>query len=285
MKKYFYLPAVPLAGGVVCFLLRLLQNRTGYEPDTGLPIPGSPFSLLVPLALILLAAVLMVMAWRLPEDGDKAPQTFVNSFSAKNDVVAALLVGGSLLWLASGALEIFQALPLLGVKHSGGLITAAGTAAPALSVFMGALTALSCAAVLPVISACRRGAPPERNAHLGNLLLVPTSCLLIRVVMTYRADSVNPALSVYYVEILALAFLVLGIYRTSSFAFHSGGTRRFTVYVGCSLLFCVITLADSHTLSASLLYLGGALLSLGFLAARAEALGAPPAEQQSSVPS
>jgi len=278
MKKYFYLPAVPLAGGAVAFFLRLLQNRTGYEPDTGLPVPGSPFSLLVPLALILLAAALIAAASKLPEDGDKAPQTFTGSFSAKNGAVAGLLAGGCLLWLASGALEVFQAAPLLGSAHSSWLITAAGTAAPALSVFMGALTALSCAAVLPVISACRRGAPPERNAWLGNLLLVPTSCLVIRVVLTYRADSVNPTLSAYYVEILALTFLVLGLYRTSSFAFHSGGTRRFAVYTGCALLFCVATLADRHALSAAFLYLGGALLSLGFLAARAEVLSISPSE-------
>ncbi len=278
MKKYRYLPAFPLIGGAVAFLLRLLQNRTGYEPDTGLPIPGSPFSLLVPLALILLAAALIAAARKLPEDEEAASQLFIDSFSTKNDAVAVLLVGGILLWLASGALEVFQAVPLLGVPHSGGLITTAGTASPALSVFMGALTALSCALMLPVVSACRRGAPPELNAHFGNLLLVPTSCLIIRVVLTYREDSVNPTLSVYYVEILALTFLVLGLYRTSSFAFHSGRTRRFAVYTGCALLFCTATLADRHDLSATLLYLGGVLLSLGFLAARAGALSASKVE-------
>lgn len=272
MNRYFYLPAVPLFGGAVAFALRLLQNRGGYEPETGLPIPGNPFSLLVPLALILLAAVLIAVAQKLPKDEDKALQTFTGSFSAKSFVVAALLAAGSLLWMVSGALQMIHSLPLLGVERSDGLISIAGTAAPSLSVFLGALTVLSCVAALPVISACRQGSPPDWNARLGNLLLVPTFCLLIRVVLTYREDSVCPTLSVYYVEILALSFLVLGLYRASSFAFHCGETRRFAIYNGCALLLCLATLADHHTLSSTLLYLGGALLTLGLLAARAEAL-------------
>lgn len=279
MKKYPYLPAVPLMGGAAAFALRLLQNRTGFEQDTGLPIPGNLFARLVPLALIVLAAALAAAAWRLPKDGEKSAQLFTGSFSAKSGVVAALWAGGCLLWVASGALEALQAAPLLGVIGGGGLISASGVISPRLSVLMGALTAVSGAAVLPVASACRRGAPAERNARLGNLLLIPTACLVVRLVLTYRADSVDPSLTVYYVELLALALLILGLYRASSFAFHCGRTRRFVLYAGAALILCLTTLADRHTLAAALLYLGGAAQMLALLTARAEALAGLPSKR------
>ena len=54
MKKYnlFYLLAV--LGGAVGFLLRLLQNRTGFEAETGLPVSGN----LPALALIVLLKII-----------------------------------------------------------------------------------------------------------------------------------------------------------------------------------------------------------------------------------
>lgn len=44
----------------------------------------------------------------------------------------------------------------------------------------------------------------------GSLLLVPVVCFVIRLVLVYRVDSINPVLSDYYLELLALVFLTLG---------------------------------------------------------------------------
>ena len=41
MKKYVLWPLLAAIGGVGAFLLRLLQRSTGFEVDTGLPIPGN----------------------------------------------------------------------------------------------------------------------------------------------------------------------------------------------------------------------------------------------------
>ena len=35
MKKQMLLPLLAAVGGAAAFVLRLLQNRTGFEPDTG----------------------------------------------------------------------------------------------------------------------------------------------------------------------------------------------------------------------------------------------------------
>ena len=47
MKKYICFPLLALVGGGAAFILRLLQRRTGFEADTGLPIPGNPYALLL----------------------------------------------------------------------------------------------------------------------------------------------------------------------------------------------------------------------------------------------
>lgn len=75
MKHRFSIPALSVCFGAVGFLLRLLQNRTGFEPDTGLPIPGSVPAILLPILLMAAAGVLYLA---------------VRPGSAKGDAGAAL---------------------------------------------------------------------------------------------------------------------------------------------------------------------------------------------------
>ena len=70
------------------------------------------------------------------------------------------------------------------------------------------------------------------------MLLVPVVCPVIRLVLVYRVDSIDPVLSDYYLELLALVFLTLGFYRLSSFAFGAGRTDRFALYAGLAVVLC-----------------------------------------------
>ena len=73
MKKNPALPALAIFGGAASFLLRLLQNRTGFEPDTGLPIPGNLPGLALVVLLMLLAAAICVLVGKLPKEQDPGP--------------------------------------------------------------------------------------------------------------------------------------------------------------------------------------------------------------------
>lgn len=275
MKKYASLPAAALAGGVLCFCLRLVQNRTGFEPDTGLPVAGNPAAVALPAALAAAAVVILALASRLPAEKEDTKLPFTGYFFAKGSLPPTLLVSAVFLWVLSGGAEVLSFLS----RSSGGsaqLLTGSGVLSfSRLPLFLGLLTVLSAASLFPLAVVCRQRGEGAPSAFNGNLLLVPVACLVIRLVLVYREDSVNPALGAYYVNILALAFLVLSLYRASSFAFHCGRTRRFAVYAACALTLCAACLADCRTVGGALFYLGGVLLMLALLLMRLEAASQP----------
>ena len=62
MKKYVLWPLLAAAGGAGAFLLRLLQRSTGFESDTGLPVPGNLYAVLLVIWFVVLAAVCLLAA-------------------------------------------------------------------------------------------------------------------------------------------------------------------------------------------------------------------------------
>lgn len=282
MKKYVSLLFTALAGGGLSLILRLAQNRTGFEPDTGLPIPGNLFALVLPVVLAVLAAAAALLCRALPSEKEDTPGSFPDYFQARDTLTPTLLVTGVFLWLLSGGLELITAL----AYRQGlllGLLSADRMFSPMLNMLSGALTILSALALFPVISACRTGgkhasASPERRPLNSNLLLVPVAALVLRLVLMYREDSVNPSVSAYYVGLLALSALILSFYRASSFGFHCGRTRRFAVYSLWALMLGIAALADSRSPAAALLTLGGILLVTGLLLMRFAALTHEPAK-------
>lgn len=273
MKKYAYLPLSALAGGAAAFVLRLLQNRGGFEADTGLPVPGDPCRYALAALLAALAVLFWLLVRRLPEDASPA---FPSSFAAASPALLTLPVAGVFLMGLSGALEILGGLGVVLPFAPSPEAAILASPLPRAFVFYGALTLVSAVCLFPAAAACRR--PGDRAADAakpfsGGVLLVPVVCLVVRLVVAYRADSVNPALSAYYVELLALAFLTLGFYRLSSFAFQAGQNRRFALYALPAVVLSMATLADGHGLAGSLLYGGGALALLGFLLLRLDDLG------------
>ena len=277
MKKQSLLPLLALVGGAVAFVLRLLQNRTGFEAATGLPVPGNVPGLVLIALLAVLALAFLLLVCRLPGETDPGP-AFPAGFAAASSAQVFLPVAGALLMALSGLADLAEGLG--GVNLLARLQAAAdpygavamesvsGFASKA-QLLLGLLALVSGAAVFLAAAACRRGG---RNADAGfqsTLLLLPPVALVVRLVLTYRLDSINPALEAYYVELLALVFLTLAFYRLSSFAFQSGQTRRFTLYACAAVVLCIATLADGGPhLSSLLLYAGGAAALLGFLLLR-----------------
>lgn len=285
-KNELTIPLISAAGGLAALGLRVWQNRTGFEEATGLPVPGAPAGRLLLILLALLAVLVCLLALRLPEEETPAlPEDF------RGDAPSLLMLAaaGGLLMALSGAADLLEGLGMgnlmLRLRAAADpeaalyedLLFAAGSAFPSrVQLLLGILGLLSGAAVAAAMLSCRRREPGKAPV----LLLVPPVDLVVRLVLTYRLDSVDPALESYYVEILALVFLTLGFYRLASFAFQGGKTRRFAVYGSLGVVLGLAALGEGGlVLSSPLLYGGGALSLLGFLGMKLTAPPRPAAEE------
>jgi len=272
MKKQILLPLTAGVGGMAAFALRLWQMQTGFEPDTGLPVPGHPAGIALVVLLAVTAAVLVLLARTLPADRENAP-SFPADFSTENAGLLMLPIAGVFLVAISGALDVLLGIGILestSVQLPGIGIVFLFVSSPfssTIHLVMGVLSLASAAALFIAVAVCRRKGTREHTT-VGNtwVLLLPTLMLVVRLVLTYRVDSVNPSLAAYYVELLALVLLTLGFYRLSSFAFGAGRSRSFAAYSGGAVVLSLAALADSDALlTARLLYLGGAAVLLGCL--------------------
>ena len=275
MNRRYALPLTAALGGAAACVLRLLQNSTGYEADTGLPIPGNFAALALAVLLIGLGIALFLTARLLPAEDEPGP-ALPKDFSAVGSGPLVLPVCGVLLIALSGLADLAEGLQLLpagivspqhaiyGILRAGGLgYSLRG------QLLMGVLAVAAAASLLPVLAGCRRRAGRPAHRAPAAITLLPVAALVVRLVLTYRIDSVNPSLSMYYVELLALVFLTLAFYRLSSFAFQAGQTRRFALYAGAAVVLCVASLADGSAYPSSLLlYAGGAAVMMGFLLLR-----------------
>ena len=293
MKKYVLWPLLAAIGGVGAFLLRLLQRSTGFEVDTGLPIPGNLYAILLVAWFVVLAAVCLLAARPLLPADREDPPLFPAGFSVASPGLLTPAVMGLFLLAASGVLDLlFGFSGASALTGSGETVTVFVTAQGSQlfsgreHLVVGLLSLLSAASLLPAVPACRiRPEGGARKPFQSPLLLVPVCCLVVRLVpvcclvvrlvLTYRVVSVDPSLTDYYTELLAVVFLALAFYRLSSFAFRAGRTRRFAVYAALAIAFCLATLADRPDPARLLFYLGGAVTLFGFLLQRTAVLAAP----------
>ena len=277
MEKQGLLPLLAVLGGAAALLLRVWQNATGFEPDTGLPIPGAPAGTVLTVFLLVMAVLLFLLVRRLPKETENAP-LLPRDFATEDSRLLALPVAGVLLIALSGLADLYEGLGLGNLlaqflsaadpEAAMAVLTADGFS-PTTQKLLGVLSLLSAAALFPVITACRKRGGETAPFQGAPLLLIPPVALVVRLVLAYRLDSVNPVLQAYYVELLALVFLTLGFYRLSSYAFQAGRTRLFAFYACASVVLCCASLPDcAPHLSSLLLNLGGALILLGFLLLR-----------------
>lgn len=268
MKTYKLYPAAALVGGAAAAAVRLAQNRTGFEAATGLPVSGNLWARLLVAILVLLGIVFFLLTRRIPYKADDPSAAFSESFSSTSAALVSITLAGAALIGVAGVWETAAGM---------GFLSDGTTVPDRLHTILGLMTLLTAAALFPAVAGCRRSgaheaAPAVRRPIHGVFLLVPVVFCVIRLVVTYREDSIDPSLSAYYVELLALVFLTLSLYRLSSFAFGAGDSRRFIFYAMGAVVLCAAVLTDPLPVYTKLYFAGGALLLLGFLLLRLDRL-------------
>lgn len=224
------------AEGLLLLALRWAQLQSGFDPATGLSQKSLP-GLLLPAAILLLAALEAVFALRLP----KGKQTYAACFAAPGYL--PLLAGGGLLMAAGAVL-----LPGWSVLHIaaavGGVATAAGLVLFARIVRGGG--AVKC---LPLIPAMLFG--------------------VLFLLAIYLPEGSNPVLARYYLPVLAAAAADCAIYQLAGIALGECGLRWFSWLGGLAVPLCLAALADcTENPGWALVFLGWALVLTVFLLLR-----------------
>ena len=168
MDKRYALPLTAALGGAAACVLRLLQNHTGYEADTGLPIPGNFAALALAVLLIGLAAALALTAQLLPAEEEPGP-ILPRDFSTENAGLLTIPMCGVFLLALSGLSDLAESASLLpeglvSSRHVIYSILRAGGLGFSLrgQTLLGVLTLAAAVSLFPVLAGCRR-----REGHHG----------------------------------------------------------------------------------------------------------------------
>lgn len=258
MKQCDKKSLLTLCLGAAGMSLRLLQNMTGFEPGTGLPIPGSIPGILLPVLLALSAVILFRMNSKLPKGPVEVPLSRLLNWNDKEGLFG-ILAGGCVMAF-SGVLEIANAFgrTVTAVSADGMEIVTVSAGTGRSGVVMGLLAVVAGICLLAGMAICRKTPDTEPQ-----ILLAAPVCLLARLILVYRLRSTDPVLADYYLEILGLMFLILATYRLSGFAVQAGRPRIFTLY-GEAVVILALTMLPDGAAPAMVLMLGGALALTGF---------------------
>ena len=197
--------------------------------------------------------------------GGTAEASLGRAFPVEKSLLPLL---GGLLWLVSGAFQMMDAGSPEPVESFDSSFAASLSRG---AMIAGILTVLSAVCLFCTLSPSpREGRRAEPNAVP---LLGAAAARVVRLVLRYRALSMEPALQAYYLPLVALTVLCLGLYFAAAFAFSAGRSRRFLAVAAWGTVLCLGAAADGD-LSSRLFYLGGALWLCELLRLHAKSLSA-----------
>lgn len=234
-----------LIQGLLLFCLRLAQNKTGFDPATGLSVPNVPGMVLI-ACLVFCAAAELLLCRRL--SGEKG--AFSDLF-APPERAAGVLAGGSLLLVGGGVLLLAGALPQQSI---------AAMAAGVLAVAGGG-------GFLLLAKRLRAG------AELTVFPVLPAMFFSVFFLLSvYLPAESDPVLDRYYIPVLAAAMTAYAFSLLAGFLRRESSPRTFTCVADLAVLLCLTALADdAGGLGRRLLFAGCALVLLTFLALRRDA--------------
>ncbi len=237
-RKENLLPVLALAAGAGAACLRARQLKTGFEADTGLPVPGDPASIAM-AAVCAAAAVIVLLLVRL-WSGPERPKEFGPAFQAGGSFLA-LFIGV----IAGAAFFCAGAAQCMAVAAR----TVSGLAGPVFALF-------AFAAGLAMVAVSVSLYQQQGEAKGGLALLVPAFFACFWLIDAYRQEAADPVRASYIYYFFALIAAMAGFYYCAGYAFRNVHPRR-TVYFSCmAVFFCTAALPDTLTPAIHLLLVG-----------------------------
>ncbi len=254
MKRVFLRAGRLWCAGLLLLGLRLAEFRTGFDPATGLSLPGLPGRL---TAIVMAALALGELAACLRLPGEKAAY---GALFAPPDRETPALVAGSLLLAAGGALLAFQAVPARNYA----------------ALAAGALAAASGMCLVLLTKRLREG------AQVTVAPLLPAMFFgVFFVLAVYLPTENDPVLERYYMRVLAASLAACSFAMLAGFLRRESRPRTFVLTADLAVPACMAAMA-SGSAGERVLFGGCAAVLSVFLVLRrdgAETAPEAPAEE------
>lgn len=240
MQKRNLPVAIALVGGAIGLFLRRWQLTTGFEPDTGLAIPGDPACTALLALSALVALVLLALIY--PQKGSR---DYDVAFDARsNELYMVCTVLAAFLLLGSGVMELLD-FPMAYAQareaEANGVWLA--VALPPMRV-LSSLVGAGCTLLIGRNLYKGLGQGKESLTGLGLCLL-----LSVWLVTVYQRRAIDPVTQNYLYEVLCVVFALMGIYYFSGWSFQNGKLRRSLFCFTMAVYFSLVTLADPHSMA------------------------------------
>lgn len=236
MRKQFLLPFFALVGGVAGGFLRGWQLDTSFEQNTGLPIAGTPATLAICLAFVLVAILVVIVSlMKRPNHPLGFSLAFRNeSFFYLLSVcaAAALTAAGGFLYVMEWA-RMYEPSVLQLVF---GLMTLVG--APCL-LFIG-------------LRNYKQGWATENSL----VLLGPAFMCCVWLMFAYQGWARDPIVMDYVFDLFAIIFTLLAHYYVCSYSFGRPSQTPLCITGALAVAFSVTIIPFCERLSDQLLFIG-----------------------------
>lgn len=233
MRKARYIPVLSVVGGIVGLVLRQLYLRRGFEPDTGLPIPDSIYSVPMWVFCVVLALALFFLS------GGKHecfPKRYTAAFAPPNAASKVTLLGSVFLMAAAGFLHLWTYAHKT-VDYLGQPTVGVGR------LVLGILALVAAAALFLITKSMLQGEAP--NPYL---LSMPGIAACFWVVANYQDWAKDPFIDRYMLELFAVIFAMIAVTVTAGFGFSNGSVSSGLFFSGEAAAFCIMILGDGQEL-------------------------------------
>lgn len=242
MKKQllFWLVTAPVmvaAGG-----LRYWQRSTAFEPDTGLLTPGMPATWCLTAFLLLAAAALGLLAWRMARGRDF--RSYLDAFSCSAKAAWPVYALAGALLVAAGALGLWESR--MGMERQLSRLILSVGLLPA-GVGVGLVGWLN-------------GQTKEGKGRFAWPLLLPGYCGCLWLICGYQGHTGNPNGMEYLFYFLGMVCAVVCCYLMAAFSFEKPMAFPL-LWTGSAALALLATAAVDQALTGSRMAL---LVTLGY---------------------
>ena len=223
--------------------LRWMQNQISFEPETGLAVKGSIWPYAVALWLIIGAVYFAVVITRMQGKGRvRLPYTFAAAFRPEHVLIPALSLVCGLVMLVGGLLLLLRT-PLDEPQRR-------------LLIILGGIAALTGVSFPHYLLRAGEENPPSTLRAV--LSVFPIVLFAFWLVVSYKMHIVNPTITAYAPEILAISAACVAFFRLAGFAFETPKPDRAMFWGSYAAFLCLLTLADDRYFGAKLIFAAAA---------------------------